>query len=314
MALVEFKGVVKKYETHISVNHLNLNIAQGEIFGLLGPNGAGKSTTIHLLAGLLPLDSGEIMLDGYSTAKNPLEVKRRIGLVPQDLAIYEMLSARENVTFFGKLFGLKGTVLKERVEEALAFTGLQNYAKDRPGTFSGGMKRRLNIACAIMHRPKLIIMDEPTVGIDPQSRNHILESVKKLNAMGSTIIYTSHYMEEVEAISTKIGIMDQGKLVAHGTKEELVQQAGLQERLMIETNKMTDDAAEEIRKHPRVSLFHIREGTQLELVLQESQTYLQDILFILSKHSLKLQKLTRVEPDLESLFLTLTGRTLRDGV
>ncbi|QMV40325.1 ABC transporter ATP-binding protein [Cohnella cholangitidis] len=314
MALVQFRGVVKKYETHISVNHLNLNIEQGEIFGLLGPNGAGKSTTIHLLAGLLSLDSGEITLDGYSAAKNPLEVKSRIGLVPQELAIYEMLSARENVTFFGRLFGLKGGLLKERVEEALTFTGLNHYAKDKPSTFSGGMKRRLNIACAIMHRPKLIIMDEPTVGIDPQSRNHILESVKQLNAMGSTIIYTSHYMEEVEAISTKIGIMDQGKLVAHGTKDELIQQAGLQERLLLQTNKLTDGAAEEIRKHPRVTSFQRREDSQLELVLQQSQTYLQDILFVLGKHDLKLQKLTRVEPDLESLFLTLTGRTLRDGV
>ncbi|WP_256761571.1 ABC transporter ATP-binding protein [Cohnella sp. WQ 127256] len=315
MTLVQFKGVVKKYDTtKISVNHLNLEIAEGEIFGLLGPNGAGKSTTIHLLSGLLAMDAGEITLDGYSTTKNPLEVKRRIGLVPQELAIYDMLSARENVTFFGKLFGLRGSLLKERVEEALAFTGLEKYAKDKPGTFSGGMKRRLNIACAIMHRPKLIIMDEPTVGIDPQSRNHILESVKKLNQMGSTIIYTSHYMEEVEAISTRIGIMDQGKLVAHGTKEELIEQAGLKERLMLESNRMTEEAAEEIRTHPRITSFHRRDDTQLELVLQDSQTYLQDILFILTKHSLKLQKLTRVEPDLESLFLTLTGRTLRDGV
>ncbi len=313
MALIEFKGVVKKYDTKISVNHLNLEIAQGEIFGLLGPNGAGKSTTIHLLAGLLNLDGGEITLEGYSTAKNPLEVKRRIGLVPQELAIYPLLSAKENVTFFARLYGLKGTILKERVDEALEFTGLQNFAKERPDSFSGGMKRRLNIACAIMHRPKLIIMDEPTVGIDPQSRNHILESVKKLNAMGSTIIYTSHYMEEVEAISTRIGIMDQGRLVAHGTKDELIQQAGLKERLMLECSRLTDEVAEEIRTHPRITFFQRRENNKLELVLQESQTYLQDILFILSKHKMALQKLTRVEPDLESLFLTMTGHTLRDG-
>ncbi|MFC4601945.1 ABC transporter ATP-binding protein [Cohnella hongkongensis] len=312
MTFVTFKGVVKKYDTKVSVNHLNLEIAEGEIFGLLGPNGAGKSTTIHLLSGLLPSDAGEIALDGYSVAKRPLETKRRIGLVPQELAIYEQLSARENIAFFGRLYGLRGSLLKERVEEALSFAGLQEFAKDRPATFSGGMKRRLNIACAIVHRPKLIVMDEPTVGIDPQSRNHILESVKKLNAMGSTVIYTSHYMEEVEAISTRVGIMDQGKLVAHGTKEELIRQAGLEERLLLETNRMTDEAADEIRSHPRVTTFLRREGSQLELVLQQSQAYLQDILFILTKHELKLQKLTRVEPDLESLFLALTGRTLRD--
>lgn len=313
MALVQFKNVVKKYETKISVNQLSLEIPQGEIFGLLGPNGAGKSTTIHLLSGLLPNNGGEIVLDGFSVAKHPLEVKKRIGLVPQELAIYENLSARENVVFFARLYGLRGKLLQERVEEALEFTGLQSFAKDKPSTFSGGMKRRLNIACAIMHRPKLIIMDEPTVGIDPQSRNHILESVKKLNAMGSTIIYTSHYMEEVEAISTKVGIMDQGRLIASGTKEDLIRQAGLKERLLLQCNWLTDEAAEEIRNHPRVTSFQLREDGLLELVLQESQSYLQDILFILSKHGLALQKLTRVEPDLESLFLTLTGRTLRDG-
>lgn len=314
MALVEFTGVVKKYDTKMSVNHLNLHIPQGEIFGLLGPNGAGKSTTIHLLAGLLALDAGEIIVDGYSIAKSPIEVKRRIGLVPQELAIYDMLSARENVTFFARLYGLRGSLLKERVEEALEFTGLQKFANDRPDTFSGGMKRRLNIACAIMHRPKLIIMDEPTVGIDPQSRNHILESVKKLNALGSTIIYTSHYMEEVEAISTRVGIMDQGRLVAQGTKDELIELAGLKERLTLECNRITEEAVEEIRTHPRVTFFLQRDGSKLELVLQDSQTYLQDILFILSKHGLALQQFTRVEPDLESLFLNLTGRTLRDGI
>lgn len=313
MALVQFDGVVKKYDTKLSVNRLTLSIDQGEIFGLLGPNGAGKSTTIHLLAGLLGMDDGKITLDGYSVAKHPLEVKRRIGLVPQELAIYDNLSARENVVFFAKLYGLRGNALKERTEEALVFTGLQGYAKDKPAAFSGGMKRRLNIACAITHRPKLIIMDEPTVGIDPQSRNHILESVKKLNAMGSTIIYTSHYMEEVEAISTKVGIMDEGRLIASGTKDELIRQAGLKERLMLQCNRMTEEAAEEIRIHPRVEFFQVREGGMLELVLQQSQSYLQDILFILNKHGLALQKLTRVEPDLESLFLTLTGRTLRDG-
>ncbi|KIL36196.1 antibiotic ABC transporter ATP-binding protein [Cohnella kolymensis] len=312
-ALVEFKNVVKKYETKISVNQLSLTIEQGEIFGLLGPNGAGKTTTIHLLSGLLPHNSGEIYLEGFSVAAHPLEVKRRIGLVPQEIAIYENLSARENVTFFARLYGLRGSVLQERVEEALEFTGLQKFAKDKPLTFSGGMKRRLNIACAITHRPKLLIMDEPTVGIDPQSRNHILESVKKLNVMGSTIIYTSHYMEEVEAISTRIGIMDQGRLIACGTKDDLIRHAGLKERLMLQSSRLSDEAAEEIRNHPRVTFFQRREGGMLEIELQESQSYLQDILFILSKHGLALQKLTRVEPDLESLFLTLTGRTLRDG-
>lgn len=312
MALAEFRNVVKRYGDKISVNQLNLDVREGEIFGLLGPNGAGKSTTIHMLAGLLSPDAGAITLDGYSVAAQPIEAKRRIGLVPQELAIYPLLTARENVAFFARLYGLKGAVLRERVEEALAFAGLEKHASDKPAAYSGGMKRRLNIACAIMHRPKLIIMDEPTVGIDPQSRNHILESVRRLNKLGSTVIYTSHYMEEVEAICTRVGVMDQGRLVAIGTKEELIEQAGLKERLLLQCVRMKDAAAEEIRSHPRVEYFERREDGRLELVLRESQAYLQDILFILAKHDLALQQFTRVEPDLESLFLTLTGRKLRD--
>lgn len=174
-----------------------------------------------MICGLLKCDSGEIMIDGLSVKEQTLEVKKRIGLVPQDLALYGNLSAAENVRFFGKLYGLRGNLLKERTEEALAFTGLSDRAREKPATFSGGMKRRLNIACAIMHRPKLIIMDEPTVGIDPQSRNHILESVKTLNKLGSTIIYTSHYMEEVAAICDRVAIMDKGHIIACGTEKEL---------------------------------------------------------------------------------------------
>jgi ABC-2 type transport system ATP-binding protein len=313
MSLVVFKDVVKKYDTKMSVNHLSLTIEPGEIFGLLGPNGAGKSTAIHLLSGLLEADGGEITVDGFSVATHPLEVKRRIGLVPQELAIYDTLTARENVAFFAKLYGLRGKELQERVDEALVFTGLQNYAKDRPRTFSGGMKRRLNIACAIMHRPKLIIMDEPTVGIDPQSRNHILDSVRKLNEMGSTVIYTSHYMEEVEAVSTRVGIMDQGRLIASGTKEELIRQAGLEERIVLQADRLKEEAVNEIRNHPRVSSLLVKENGVLEMAIHDSPTYLQDMLFILGKHGLSLQKLTRIEPDLEKLFLQMTGRTLRDG-
>ncbi|PZD93839.1 export ABC transporter ATP-binding protein [Paenibacillus sambharensis] len=313
MAFVQFEEVVKTYGTAMSVNHLTLSIREGEVFGLLGPNGAGKSTTIHMLAGLLKSDGGTISVDGYNVAKRPLEVKRRIGLVPQELAIYEHFTARENVAFFGRLYGLRGRELKERVEEALDFTGLLSHDNGRPSAFSGGMKRRLNIACAIMHRPKLIIMDEPTVGIDPQSRNHILESVRALNRLGSTIIYTSHYMEEVEAISTRVGIMDGGRLIALGDKEELRRLTGQESKLIVQTDHSSEEAVAEIRRHPRVSSLRELEGHTLELGLSEAGTYLQDILFILGKHGLALLKLTREEPNLESLFLQLTGRSLRDG-
>lgn len=312
MSLVVIKELVKKYDTVPSVNHLSLNIEAGEIFGLLGPNGAGKSTAMQMLSGLLSMNGGDIAVDGYSVRKSPIEVKRRIGLVPQELAIYENLTALENVNFFARLYDLSGKLLRERVIEALEFVGLQDQAKAKPSTFSGGMKRRLNIACAIMHRPKLIIMDEPTVGIDPQSRNHILESVRTLNKLGSTIIYTSHYMEEVEAISSRVGIMDRGRLIACGTKEELRKQMGQEERLIMEVDTMHEAALAEMSQHPHIRTVTETEPRLLEVVLQESNTALQDLLFILHKHQIGLRKLTRVEADLESLFLQLTGRTLRD--
>ncbi|WP_028561550.1 ABC transporter ATP-binding protein [Paenibacillus pinihumi] len=313
MSLISFKDVVKKYDMNISVNHLSLSIEEGEIFGLLGPNGAGKSTSIHLLAGLLKADSGEITVEGISVDRQPREVKKRIGLVPQELAIYESLTARENVTFFARLYGLRGKLLRDRVSEALEFVGLGERGGNKPSGFSGGMKRRLNIACAITHRPKVIIMDEPTVGIDPQSRNHILESVRTLNKLGSTIIYTSHYMEEVEAISTRVGIVDRGRLIASGTKEELGRQSGQKEKLIIETDTIAEAAIREMHDHPRVEAVQKLENGTLELYLQDARTYVQDILFILGKHRMNLLKLQRDEPDLETLFLQLTGRTLRDG-
>ncbi|KRE72421.1 ABC transporter ATP-binding protein [Paenibacillus sp. Soil750] len=311
MSFVQLKDVVKKYDNRISVDHLNLTIREGEVFGLLGPNGAGKSTTIKMLSGLLKIDQGDILVGGKSVVKYPMEVKRNLGLVPQDLAIYENLTARENVTFFAKLYGLRGKLLKERVEESLAFVGLLDRASDKPSSFSGGMKRRLNIACAIMHQPKLIIMDEPTVGIDPQSRNHILESVRELNRMGSTILYTSHYMEEVSAISTRVGIMDHGHLIACGTQEELRNQVSQDNKIVLQITNLTDQAVKELREYPLIKQLNANEQT-LELIVSASQSYLQDILFILSKHQVKIQSLTQVEPDLEALFLSLTGRTLRD--
>ncbi|CAH1210132.1 Linearmycin resistance ATP-binding protein LnrL [Paenibacillus plantiphilus] len=312
MSMVVFDEVVKKYDSVLSVNHLSLAIEEGEIFGLLGPNGAGKSTSIHILAGLLGADSGDVKVGGHSVRKEPLAVKSLIGLVPQELAIYETLTAEENVTFFARLYGLRGKLLRERVAEALEFVGLSDRVKAKPATFSGGMKRRLNIACAIMHRPKLIIMDEPTVGIDPQSRNHILESVKTLNKMGSTIIYTSHYMEEVEAISSRVGIMDRGRLIALGTKEELLRQSGQEETLVLELDRIDEAMLMEMREHPRLkSVMEIGPLT-LEVILAESTSALQDLLFILHKHGAALLKLARVETDLESLFLQITGRTLRD--
>lgn len=311
MTLAVLSDVVKRYDQKLTVDHVNFNIEEGEIFGLLGPNGAGKSTTISMICGLLKYDSGEIRIDGLSVKDQPIEVKKRIGLVPQELALYESLTAAENVRFFGKLYGLRGSLLKERTEEALAFTGLSDRAKEKPSTFSGGMKRRLNIACAIMHRPKLIIMDEPTVGIDPQSRNHILDSVKALNKLGSTIIYTSHYMEEVAAICDRVAIMDKGHIIACGTEKELRERVAHEEKIVVNALNITPALINELGKHLRINRVEVVKDA-VELYLPSSQSELQDILFIFAKHEGVIVSLHIEEPDLETLFLSLTGRTLRD--
>ncbi|NEZ46225.1 ABC transporter ATP-binding protein [Clostridium niameyense] len=219
--LVELKKLEKKYKDFKAVDINELNIKEGEIFGFLGPNGAGKTTTISILSGLYTKFLGDVKIFNKDIKNQSFDIKKQMGVVPQDLALVDDLTAYENVTFFAKLYGLKGEKLKSSVQETLEFVGLWDRKNDFPTKFSGGMKRRLNIACAIVHKPKLIIMDEPTVGIDPQSRNNILETVKKLNEQGSTIIYTSHYMEEIEAVCTDICIMDHGKIIARGNKEEL---------------------------------------------------------------------------------------------
>lgn len=311
MGFVKVQDVLKKYENKICIDFLQLTIEKGEIFGLLGPNGAGKSTTINMISGLLPMDRGEIEVDGISVKKKPLEVKKRIGVVPQEIAIYDTLTAKENVTFFARLYGLRGVQLRESVLEALAFVGLLDRQNEKPRSFSGGMKRRLNIACAIMHRPKLLIMDEPTVGIDPQSRNHILDAVKKLKADGTTIIYTSHYMEEVSALCDRIAIMDHGKLIAIGRMDELRRQFAAEERITFTVSTVNDAALSELQRHPKVKSVRVT-GNTIDLSLPSAQAYLQDMLYILAKHQVTIHAMSVQEANLESLFLTLTGRSLRD--
>ncbi|MEK3789535.1 ABC transporter ATP-binding protein [Paenibacillus sp. FSL K6-1230] len=311
MAYIELKDVIKRYGPKLSVDHLNLSIDKGEIVGLLGPNGAGKSTTINMILGLLPLDGGDIRVDGRSVQSHAREIKRYIGLVPQDIAVYEQVSAADNIRFFGRLYGLKGQLLSDRVLEALEFVGLEKHARELPSTFSGGMKRRLNIACAIMHRPQIIIMDEPTVGIDPQSRNHILESVRSLNRMGSTIIYTSHYMEEVAAISDRVAIMDKGHIIAYGTEQELKERVFREEKIILEVSGWKQAAWEELQQHPRITRV-AEENGRVEIALPSAQGCLQDVLFICGRHEVVILSLVCEEPNLESLFLQLTGRLLRD--
>lgn len=309
--LLEIKNLVKKYKDFTAVDNLNLNVKEGEIYGLLGPNGAGKSTTINTITGLTKIDGGEINIFGKNFSENEIEIKKNIGVVPQDIAVFEELSAYENVAFFGKLNGLKGSLLKERVKEALDFTGLWDRKDDRPSKYSGGMKRRLNIACAVVHRPKLIIMDEPTVGIDPQSRNHILQSVKKLNELGSTIIYTSHYMEEIEEICTKITIVDHGKEIATGTTDQLKELISNDEKVALELSKVNDDIINALE-----GIIGVRKcetsGNAITVVSDKNSGNISDITGIISKFRTKIISINVEKPTLEGVFLTLTGRSLRD--
>lgn len=311
MKILKIKSLVKKFGDNVAVDNIDLEIEGGEIFGLLGPNGAGKSTTINMISGLLTADKGNIQIFGKEMKKNLSEIKRNIGMVPQDIAIYEDLTAYENIHFFAGLYGLRGNELKERVFEALQFTGLTDRAKSFPKEFSGGMKRRLNIACAIAHRPKLIIMDEPTVGIDPQSRNHILESVKKLNEMGCTIIYTSHYMEEVEEICSRVAIIDHGKVIAEGTKEELKSIITNTNSVWITVDSIKNMKIEKLMEISGVLSVETEEST-VKINSSNDINNLDKIIQYFMLNNMSIKNVESKKPDLETVFLTLTGRNLRD--
>ena len=312
MAIVKMEQVIKKFGDVTAVDKVSLEIEEGEIFGLLGPNGAGKSTAINMITGLLTIDKGSISIYGKDVRKDKMTTKSYVGIVPQDIAIYEDLTSLENVKFFASLYGLRGKMLEEAALEALEFTGLSEKKNQFPKNFSGGMKRRLNIACAIAHKPKLIIMDEPTVGIDPQSRNHILQSVKKLNEMGSTIIYTSHYMEEVEEICTRIAIMDHGKVIALGTCPELENMINDRGVVVVTINEPASKVDENsLREIPGVENVDIGENT-VKITSAKEVTNLDKIIQYFIKNRFTIKSVESKTPDLETVFLSLTGRKLRD--
>jgi len=311
--ILEVQNLVKKFGDITAVDGVSFDIQEGEIFSLLGPNGAGKTTTISMLSCLLEPTSGDAIVGGYSVTQNALEVKNIIGVVPQEIALYEELSARENLNFWGQMYGLGGGALKTRVTEVLEQIGLADRAKDRIKTYSGGMKRRVNIGVGLLHKPHLLYMDEPTVGIDPQSRRSILDSVKDLNKAGMTVLYTTHYMEEAEELSHRVGIIDQGKMIAIGTQKELTQLVGENETLRLHTGENVDlqPLLAALQELPEV--IHVSTSENMVvLIVPEADDALPPALIKADRLGYKIRSVDIQEPNLEAVFLKLTGKALRD--
>ena len=311
--MLEVKELKKSYGKKEVVKNVSFTIDKGESFGLLGPNGAGKSTTISMICGLIPYDRGEVLVDHLSVKNSPMLIKKKIGVVPQEIALYPTMSAKDNLLFWGSMYGLKGAQAKRRVDEVLEFVGLKDRAKDRIETFSGGMKRRINIGAALMHEPELLIMDEPTVGIDPQSRNHILETVKMLNEKGMTIIYTSHYMEEVEYLCNRVGIIDHGEVIALGTQAELCSRLVGGSVIQVTVENDSSQAIRAIKELENVNeVVKKEESNIIEIFAGQPYETLGSIMTTAINHGMKVGSVEIKEPNLETLFLQLTGRSLRD--
>jgi ABC-2 type transport system ATP-binding protein len=307
--VLEVLDVTKRYGATTALDGVSLQVHEGEIFGLLGPNGAGKTTLLSIVSCLLAPTAGQVRAFGRALSPSDLEARRQIGIVPQELAVYGELTARENLAFFGQLYGLRGGELARRVEEVLAAVGLRERADARADTFSGGMKRRLNLGAGLVHGPRLLLLDEPTTGVDPQSRNHIFEEVRRLNARGVTVVYTSHYMEEVQALCTRVGIIDRGRLIACDTL------AGLLHRLHglvhFRAGQVTAALRERLAQLPDVRVREA-EGGAVELECGDVKGTLLRLVALFNDLDVKLISLETQEPDLERVFLHLTGRALRD--
>ncbi len=314
MDMLTVQNLRKSFGNFEAVKDVSFTVEKGESYGLLGPNGAGKSTTINMITGLFPPTSGEIHIKDIDVIKNQKQAQKWIGVVPQEIALYQTMSARENLKFWGRMYDLSGSALEKSVDQVLEIIGLTERAKDKVETFSGGMKRRVNIGAAILHKPELLIMDEPTVGIDPQSRNHILETVKRLNSEGMTIIYTSHYMEEVEYLCERIGIVDHGQLIASGTLRELRESIGDHSSIILTIEKDSANVAKITETLSTLfSEIDIQvDDHQVTAFHKEPQKILSDFIQLVTKAGTKITSVDIVEPNLESVFLHLTGRNLRD--
>ena len=312
-AILEVRDLVKKYGDLTAVAGITFDVIEGEIFSLLGPNGAGKTTTISILSTLYSPTSGEAFISGHSVTQEPMAVKEVIGVVPQEIALYDNLSAMENFKFWGQMYGLSGKELSIRIDEVLEQIGLKDRAKERIKTYSGGMKRRVNIGVGLLHKPRLLFMDEPTVGIDPQSRRAILDSVKDLNQTGITILYTTHYMEEAQELSDRVGIIDHGKLIALGTQKELTAQVGEMDTLILHLGENEDPVylAEALSKLEGVLQANPTDH-EVAIVTASAEELLAPVVSQSNELGIKIHSVDMREPNLEAVFLHLTGRALRD--
>lgn len=311
--ILEAHNLVKHYGDTQAVKGISFHIDEGEIFSLLGPNGAGKSTTINMLSTLFAPNGGEATIGGKSVTRDPMAVRQLIGVVPQEIALYDDLSARENLNFWGRMYGMNGGVLKQRVNEVLDQIGLKDRAHERVKAYSGGMKRRVNIGTGLLHKPRLLFMDEPTVGIDPQSRRAILDMVKDLNRQGMSVLYTTHYMEEAQELSDRVGIIDHGQLIALDTQAELTKQVGEQQtlRLHVAEDQNAEALATAVRALPGVVNASATDHT-VALITPSAAEVLGPVVSQANLGGFRLRSVDIEEPNLEAVFLQLTGRALRD--
>jgi ABC-2 type transport system ATP-binding protein len=311
--ILEVHNLVKKYGDFAAVKGISFDVQEGEIFSLLGPNGAGKTTTISVLSTLFSPTSGDAVIGGHSVSQDPMAVRRLIGVVPQELAIYDELTAYENLSFWGQMYGLSGRALKARIDQVLEQIGLRDKAKQRVRTYSGGMKRRVNIGVGLLHEPRLLFMDEPTVGIDPQSRRAILDSVLELNKRGMTVLYTTHYMEEAQELSDRVGIIDHGELIALGTQAELTRQVGENDSLVlhIAEGENAETLAQAVRELPGVLKADVADSA-VTVIAPEAEEILAPVVTKANEIGVKIRTVAIQEPNLEAVFLHLTGRGLRD--
>lgn len=309
--VIDAKNLVKRYGTLTALDHLDIGVHEGEVFGLLGPNGSGKTTAINCILSLLEYDEGTIEVFGTPMTPENYAAKRDVGIVMQNVAVFQELTVYENIDYFCGLYVTDKVLRKKLVDEAIAFTGLEDFRKFRPKKLSGGLLRRLNIACGIAHKPKLIILDEPTVAVDPQSRNKILEGITELNRNGATVVYTSHYMEEVEQICTRIMIIDKGKAIAIGTKDELKEMVSIGEKVLVDTAEPSESVMNEFRSIDGASTVSYTDGT-LTVISEKGMSSLEEVLDILKRTGAPYSRIHTELPTLNDVFLEITGKELRD--